>query len=476
VYLPLYFSWIIIVRLFQMYVFVSFGHPVSMLSLPIMLYSQWIGGYIKIKSYFHLADQKWSKSGEEQNAHKDADFIKYPIYRYYAPFRMYLSIGLFLFFILTLYTNIFKLPGKELFSATYETPHTVVLDVETDDNKDDAKALNKLIASVDDYTTILLPKGILDIYEPITIKRSHITLKGDHTVLLSHLKGAHKSVMSISGKRSVYIGKTLEPMYGKIHTKISTKFTLKPKMLLLIEEKNSYNYVHNVLGAQKWYRKYPLLRAEIVEVANYHKPLLTTSFRIKSPINKGASIYEIKPVSDIRLQNITFDAIYKSQKYNYIYKNSQKDLMIDTLHLTYAAYVHLQNITIKNSGSNPLVFERSYYCDGENITIDGAINKGKKGNGYLRFNKSFHIHLQNVHVEHIRHIVFQWASAYNSIDNLYTTVDINFHGGSSHDNHITNVVYNVDTTKHKWGKLYTTPKDASWAPPDLNNNTVKEKE
>ena len=475
VYLPLYFSWIILVRLFQMSVFVYFGHRVSMLTLPIMLYTQWIGAYIKIKSYFHLADQKWSKSGEEQNASKDAHLIQYSIYRFYAPYRMYFYIGLFLFFILTLYTHIFKLPDANIFQANYEPTKSTVFHAQTDDGKDDAKALNHLIARVKDATTIILPKGTLDIYEPLLIKRSHITLVGNQTTFLSHLKGAYKSVMSISGKRSEYVGKTLESMYGHIKTKIRSKEPLKAKTLLLIEEKNDYNYVHDVLGSQKWYKKYPKLRSEIVEIAKYEKPLLTTSFRAKSRIDKGASIYKLTPVTDITLKNITFDSIYKSEKYNYIYKNSRKDLMIDTLHLLYASYVHLQNINIKNSGSNPLVFERCYRCDGENINIDGAINKGKKGNGYLRLNKSFHIILKNISVKHIRHIVFQWASAYNRIDNLYTEVDINFHGGSSHDNLVTNVVYNVNMKKHKWGRVYRTPTNASWAPPDLDSNIVKDK-
>jgi len=475
VYLPLYFSWIILVRLIQMGVFVCFRHRVSMLTLPLMLYTQWVGAYIKIKSYFHLADQKWSKSGEEQNAKKDADLIKYPLYRFYAPYRMYLSIGLFLFFIATLYTHIFKLPDATIFQAKYEPTKNVIFHAQTDDDKDDAKSLNHLIATVKDGTTIILPQGVLDIYEPLHIKRSHITLVGNNTTLLSHLKGNYKSVMSISGKRSEYVGKTAESMHGHIKTKIISKEPLKAKSLLLIEEENDYNYVHNILGSQKWYKKYPKLRSEIVEVAKCEHPILTTSFRVKTLIDKGASIYKIAPVTDITLKNITFDSIYKSEKYNYIYKNSRKDLMIDTLHLLYASYVHLHNITTKNSGSNPLVFERCYRCDGENIDINGAINKGKGGNGYLRLNKSFHITLKNISVKHIRHIVFQWASAYNRIDTLYTEVDINFHGGSTHDNLVTNVVYNVDMKKHKWGRVYRTPKDASWAPPDLGPNIVKAK-
>jgi glycosyltransferase Alg8 len=475
VYLPLYFSWIILVRLFQMGIFVFFGHRVSMLTLPLMLYTQWIGAFIKIRSYFYLADQKWSKSGEVQDATKDADFIKYPFYRFYAPSRMYLFIGLFIFFIVTLYTHIFQLPDTNIFHAKYEPSKNIIFQAVTNDNKDDAPALNKLIASVPDNTTILLPKGILDIYTPLIIQRSHISIIGNDTTLLSHLKGNYKNVMSISGKRSQYLGKTVTSMEEHFHIKVHTKEPLKAGMLLLIEEDNDYNYIHNVLGSLRWDKKYPKLRSEIIEVAKYNKPLLTAKFFIKSHIDKDASIYKIDPVTDITIKNITFNSIYKSKKYNYIYKNSRKDLMINTLHLLYTSHINLQNITINNSGSSPLIFERSYDCQGKNITIDGAINKGKKGNGYLRLNKSFHITLENVSVKHIRHIVFQWASAYNRIDKLYSEVDVNFHGGSTHDNLVTNVVYNVDIKKHKWGKVYITPKNASWAPPDLGPNIVKEK-
>lgn len=475
-YLPLYISWAIFVRVFQIGIFSYTGHRVTIRTIPLMLYTQWIGAFVKIKAYFYLADQRWEKGeAEVQTANDDIDPIKYKKAHYLSPIRMYLYVGAFLFFLLTLYTKIFAIPDPEFLASEKEPSNKVLFSTVTDDGKDDAKALNALIASVKDNTIILLPSGVLDIDEPLFIKRSHITLQGDNTVLLSHLKGKIGAVLSVIGSRGEYVGKTLESMDGKVAFKVKTKEPLKQSELLLIEQANDKEYVQGILGAKKWYREFPKLRSEIVEVGSFKNNLLTTLFYSHSLIDAGASIYRIDKVSDVTIKGIKVDSIYKSEPYNYIYKNSEPELMITGINVKYASHVNLENIEIINSGSSPLIYERSYACSGKNIKIDGSINKGKKGNGYLRINKSFHTYLENISVKHIRHIAFQWASAYNVIDGLYSEVDVNFHGGGSHDNEVVNAVFNVDNKKHKWGKVYVTPDTATWAPPDFKTNRVKEK-
>jgi len=335
--------------------------------------------------------------------------------------------------------------------------------------------LNRLIATADENSTILLPSGTLDLYEPLHIGRGHITIRGDHTILLSHLRGTKRAVVEIEGSYGGYLGKTLQGMKGKIRLKTTLKKPPKQGDLLLIEQKNDKEYVQKVLGAEKWYRKYPKLRSEIVEVADFSRGVLTMPFYSKSPIDKKASIYKIEKISDVTLQNLTIDSIYKSAPYRYIYKNLRPDIDIDGIRITYASHIALENLQIYNSGSSPLVFERSYGCRGENITIDGALNKGKKGHGYLRINKSFHLYLKRISVANIRHVVFQWASAYNTIEHIDSRVDINFHGGGTHDNQVLQAKFDVDIRKHKWGKVFTTPTDASWAPPDFKSNIVEER-
>jgi len=474
-YLPLYVSWVLFVRVLQMAIFVSGGHLVSIRTLPLMLYSQWIGAFIKIKSYFHLSDQKWSKGNTDvQTADDDIAPIRYSKAHYLSPFRMYLSISVFLFFVMTLYSNIVSLPSFDIFAKRINKDSFIKANIISNDDRDDAKELNKIIKSAANGSTILLPSGILDIYEPILINRSHIRLKGDDTTLLSHITGKDKSIISIHGRRASFLGKTLENMHDKIRINIKSKNILHKGDILLIEQANDKKYVFDTLGSKRWYKKYPKLRSEIIEISSFADGTITMPYYSKSLIDENASIYSIDSISDIRLENIKLDSIYKSTAYNSIYKNSEPNLMIDGINILYASYVKLKNIEIYNSGSSPLVFDKSYSCTAQDITIDGAINKGKKGNGYLRINKSFHTYLSHISVKNIRHIVFQWASAYNTIDGLYTQVDVNFHGGGTHDNRLLKVKFDVDIAKHKWGKVFVTPSNASWAPPDFDSNTLEE--
>ena len=472
-YIPLYISWIIYIRTFQMSIFVYFGHKISIRTLPLMLYGQWYGAIVKIRAFYNLSDQKWSKgSGEIQNADNDIDPIKYKFFQYYAPVRMYLFVSLFFFFILTQYTQILKFPSLNLFTEDMAAKSCIYFKGVSNDSKDDAKDLNELIKSVPKNSTIILPTGILDIFEQIHISRSDLKIIGQNTILLSHMKNSEKAVIAIEGKISKYIGSTLSSMQNKSRITVNIKKELKKGDLLLIEQNNDLDYVQNILGSKKWYKQYPILRSEIIEVSSYQNNEILMQFPSTSHIDKNAKIFQINPISNIVLKNLTIDSIYSSEKYKYIYKNSKKNLLIDAINMKYVSKIRLDKININNTGSNPLVLERAYNCYISNINIDGAINKGKGGNGYLRFNKSFHNKLYNISVKNIRHIVFQWASAYNTIDKLYTEVDVNFHGGSSHDNRVEHVLFNVDFKKHKWKEIYRTQDNARWAPPDLGKNIV----
>jgi len=475
-YLPLYIAWIFYVRVFQMTVFSFMGHSVSLRTLPLMLYGQWYGSYVKIKAFYNLSDQKWSKAGGEvQTADDDTSPIQYKIARYYSRYRMYLIVAIFVFFLATVQTQVLHFPSLSLLTSK-QYHNAFLLNTIADDDKDDSKALNKLIQTVPDNATIELPSGTLDIYEPIIINRSNISIIGDKTVLLSHLQNSQKAIISIIGMKGKQIGTTLTTLYNTNKIDINTTQKIMPKDLLLIEEANDKKFVFEILGSKRWYKKYPTLRSEIIEVERYDKGQVLTQFVSKTLLDSTARVFKIHPVTNITLKNITIDSIFKADNLKHIYKNVAPKLFIDGIYLHYASYINLQNIAILNSGSNPLNYERAYNCYGEKIYINGATNKGKKGNGYLRFNKSFHIHLSHVTVKNIRHIAFQWASAYNSINDLYSEVDVNFHGGASHNNSVENVHFNVDKKLHKWGKVYITPANASWAPPDFKTNRVEETE
>jgi len=475
VYLPIYIAWVLYVRVFQMLVITSTGHSVSLRTVPLMLYSQWVGALIKIRAFYNLSDQKWSKGGTEvQTSDGNVAPLEYRIARYFPSYRMYFYIILFVFSMMTLNNNLLLFPSTKIF-AEYKPSDKVYFQAVTDDGKDDSLALNKLIKEVADGTVIVLPQGVLDIEHMVLIERSNISLVGDDTVFMSHLHNNEDAVIALRGKKKELVGLTRENIYDQVRIDVNLKKEIHRGDLLLIQQNNDETYVKEHMGSQRWYKSYPHLRTELVQVAKVDGTVLYPSYRIKSEIGEKAHIYKIDAIENVHLKNIKLDSDTKTAPFDHRYKNVDNTRFIDGIKLKYVRSSSLSNIEILNSGSNPLVFERSYNCYGENIKIEGALNKGKQGNGYLRFNKSFRIHLNHVDVRKIRHIVFQWGSAYNTIDNIYSEVDVNFHGGSSHHNRVTNIEFNVDKHKHKWGEVFITPKNASWAPPDYKNNTVQRK-
>ncbi len=339
-YLPLYIGWVFFVRVIQMSIFTYFGHRVSYRTIPLMLYSQWVGSYIKIKAYFHLSDQSWSKrGGEVQTADNDIDPVFFK-YKYFSIFRMSLFIMLFLFLMLTLYTDIFKLPSKELFNTDIQKSKYITLNTIANDNKDDAKALNELILHVENNSTILLPSGVLDIYEPIHITRSNITITGQDTQLVSHLD---KDVMiNISGSLGKYIGKTKSFTKDSLHVSLETNSSLKAKELLLIK------------------------KLKIIQVAKYDKDTVTTNF--KNTIEKNAPIYKIDNLHDITLKNLSIEL-----------KNRANGIKI-----SYASHINLIDIDIQNSFNNDIIFENTYQCYIENIQSTAKIDSINSFHNYFK--------------------------------------------------------------------------------------------
>lgn len=95
VYFPIFIAWILIVRTIQMTVIAVNGHPVSIITIPIMLYNQWVGSLIKIRSFFYLSDQKWAKGKKQQDSSGDSIPIPHVLARFLPKFMMLTSYAAF---------------------------------------------------------------------------------------------------------------------------------------------------------------------------------------------------------------------------------------------------------------------------------------------------------------------------------------------------------------------------------------------
>ncbi len=479
-YFLFYIVWVLYIRIFQMSIIAYNGHPVSLRTIPLMLYTQWLGSLVKIKALFNLSDQKWSKGTEVQSSDDSVAKVNHPLFEYMPDYLM-TSAYLLFFYVMLLSHDAIALPDIDVLKEVKISPKKeLIVDaaefgVIANDSKDDAKALTKLINSVQDGAIIELPEGTLDFYSTLLIERSNITLRGvsqTKTIIVSHLKTVNKAAIYIKGQREKRVGHMMRATrYGDnvLSSDIGENKTLG---WIKIREPNDAKFLDDIRSL-RWRKKYPYLRQEITKVNSQHKGLLyldnalTTLFK-----SRDTEIYKLKMVENIHLSSFTI--LQKIEGHHIqesvgIYTNMFPNYRVDMIRFEYAALSSVEDIKILNAGSHPLVFENVYGCEASNLYINGSWNKGKKGNGYVRFARAFSSKITDSTIKNIRHLTLQWSSANNILKNLEMGVDINLHGGYAHDNSIENITFTVPRF-HKWEGITLTPPNAKWASPDGPRN------
>lgn len=451
-----------------------------------MLYNQWVGSVIKIKAFFYLSDQKWSKGKAQQDASQDSIPIPHVLARFMPRFLLIMSYTAF-FFTLLVTEQVLTMPSVHALQLskadTYERPAILATQygIVADDGLDDGKKLNALIAQVENGSTILLPPGTLDIQQPIIIERSNITIKGsgkEQTVLLSRMKTPVTAIVEIAGRFGKKLGKIRSDAdIGASVVELSDPGgVVKKDDILLIRQANDDDFFRRI-DSKKWRKKLPMIRQTMVQVLDYqNKNLLYLDRKLSFKFEAGkAMVIKPKIIHNVSIQDLTIQQDIPGQdiiNVQHRYENLFPEYRVDLLRFIWTAFCSVKNVSLSQAGRHALVFENSFNNSASDLTVIGAWNKGKKGSGYIRFARAFKCYFKNSYVKDIRHITLQWSSSCNVIENIHSMVDINIHGGYPHHNLISNITFNIPA-KHKWKPITLAPHDARWAPPNGPGNLIE---
>ncbi|MDX8379490.1 MAG: glycosyltransferase [Gallionella sp.] len=484
VYIPLFIAWMLFVRVVKMSIIALAGHPVSWRTIPLMLYNQWVGSIVKIRSFYYLADQSWSKGGQSKKT-VGRKGIKHVLSRYMPAYTMMLSYGAFLGAVL-ITDEAIRVPSADFFSSGsgIHVIDAVNYGVTPNDHEDDALALQSLLDRLDMHqpVKIVLPAGQLDFSHPVVIRHSHLELVGQGMrkthIVSTNLRIPAQAVIELRGQLGKVIGKLSQPLQAdSLRLKSTRPMLVRVGDYVLIKTPNDDAFI-NKIGSQTWNRKYPYLRQALVKIkaVNGKDMVLASRTGVEFPAIK-TRIYQVFPLQDVVLKGFSVEQKIEGASAALIvhrYENIYPDYAVDGIALNWTTGVILEQLKILNAGRHPISIENSYGFTLKDSQIRGAWNKGKGGNGYLRIARSYHGVVTHCVVKGIRHITLQWSSAFNQLSFLDTDVDINFHGGYSHDNKVWDIKSNISPL-HPWPAIYHTPKNAHWAPPDGPGNTVDSK-
>lgn len=496
-YLLFYIIWVLMIRLTYSWVYVLQGLHLKPEHILLMVYTQWVGAFVKLITTYNLKKQKWGK-GDKKEVLGGQTIGRFELVQKGIRYTMVVVniVGLLLFCGFS--TNTLSMPSLSYFKdssyspAPPKTTHTITINAVdlgaiADDDLPDDDAINKAIQSADGHTptVIQLPEGVFILKKPIIINKSNISLVGSgsgSTLLKSTFsKDEGDGVIMINGDKGIHLGSLTVDAKKKDKRLI---ISVDPKMqqdfenaeYLWLGTANTREFLDKI-GADKWNRQYPWLRQTIVKLEDYHG----NSARLKEPLSLNlpgvnTEVYAPYMVKNVSVKGLSITQTADDMKpsmANGIYKNIAPAYAVDGISFNRAADSTLEDIKVTYAGRHPVSVENSYGIAMKSLNIQGSWNKGEGGNGYFRFARSYHCSLENSIIKDVRHLTFQWSAAENSVKNCIMNVDVNFHGGYSHHN----TVMGCDikpSKKHPWNKVTRMPKGgASYAPGDGEENIVK---
>ncbi|GAA4205986.1 RICIN domain-containing protein [Microbispora amethystogenes] len=116
------------------------------------------------------------------------------------------------------------------------------------------------------------------------------------------------------------------------------------------------------------------------------------------------------------------------------YGNLAPEYAMHGIVFKWAANSWARGLKAEMTGSHPIVTEAARNVQIERNSFDGAWNKGKGGNGYLRGSRVWDsLWAYNIS-RNLRHFTFQWSASGNVAFRNDLDADLNLHGGWEHHN------------------------------------------
>lgn len=485
-YLVYYCCWVVVTRLTLFWAYVLQGFELRIPHLPLMLYNQWVGAAIKIFSVYNLDVQVWQKTKSAKQKAGGQNLGMHEVRSYFKKWMIAVNVLLLLFLsglgngaleVTPIVRSLFW--DVHAFASGKEHLSEIVLAVQTGD--DAGKAIMQAIkeTAFSESIRIVIPAGRFYVDTPVRITRSNVTLAGsgiEATVLVSRLRSEDSAVVAVAGSRGAKVTDLSEEYQKGDKVLRARTANLQTEMPVWISTPNDETFF-NSINAVHWRRQYPYLRQYIGVVSEKGEDGFVLSEMPKTSFPSGAKVYEPYMPQHVTLSDFTIQQDVSGMNRSEVvavYENVVPEYAVDGIQFKWARNCTVENVKVLMAGRHPLALDSCLQIAIRNIYIDGAWNKGKKGNGYVRIARSFYCTITDSVIKNIRHLAFQWSSADNVVSDSVIETDVNFHGGFSQHNSVRNSQIHPPAG-HPWGEVTRMPEGgAAYAPPDGDGNIVLE--
>ena len=312
-----------------------------------------------------------------------------------------------------------------------------------------AAALNAMIASANPGTTFILENGVHEFNAPIVIARGDITLRGESEagtqLRFSLPAGQEATNIQINGGAKTYISTAAADIAaGATSITMANAGNLKAGDSVYLYQPNTAEYLAangwtNVTMADAASHPFREYIAEIDHVVG-NQVFLKSSVPFAMDATE-TRVFEIDMLRNVSLSDFTVtNNLPQANPFNFINVLPAYDSK-SAIQFTGTLGASLSHVSVLNAASNGVTVLSSTGFTGNDILVDGALNKGGEGNGYgILVSESFNNTFTGLDLTNGRHsfILSAWnAETGNTVQINNTNRDINFHGSPDRGNTIT---------------------------------------
>ncbi|HRC26581.1 MAG TPA: calcium-binding protein, partial [Alphaproteobacteria bacterium] len=306
--------------------------------------------------------------------------------------------------------------------------------------------IQSIIDTAPKGATIQFSAGEHALTQELEVRRGDITLKGageDKTTLTIGFTDRMDGILVKGAEADWSTGVSADVQAGSRTLTLASTAGLKAGDVLHVYEANTAEFLNsgpygNILGSP--FLKDNPLRESMVEIESISGNVVTLRHSIAYAMDGGIARAERVPVLDnVALSDFTITYGFTQPPDPDSFTNARPDLEnVSAISIGMTRGTEVNHITVLNAASHGLELRGTLEAHVNDLTVDGAYNKGGDGNGYgFHVAESFYGRFENLTLLNMRHalIFSSWnAEAYNTAEVDYTNRDINFHGSPDHSN------------------------------------------
>ncbi len=328
-----------------------------------------------------------------------------------------------------------------------------------------ASALNAIIASAQPGTTLILENGVHEFDAPILISRGDITLRGESEVgtqlRFSLAAGQEASDIQVMAGAKTYVSTATEAIAaGATAITMANTGDLHAGDSIYLYQPNTADYLAangwtNVTMADAAGHPFREFIAEIDHIDG-------NQVFLKGPVPFAMDavetrVFEIDLLHNVSLSDFTVTTnLPQANPFDFVNVLPAYDSK-SAIVFNGTSGASLSHVSVINAASNGVTIQSSIGFTGQDILVDGAVNKGGDGNGYgVLLSESFNSNLSGLDLYNGRHafIFSAWnAETGNTVQINNTNRDVNFHGSPDRGNTVIvdHAVMQYDPTQNTSG-------------------------